>query len=329
MNDMSIVERLLGGIARLLPRSQREWGSAMRAELAAIESPRERWRFAVGCLRAVATRPVVLNRFGYPLLIAALLAATAWWTGRFGYLPLRLVSLMVVAVLVGLAWLGRSRGPFGPVAGGLTARGVRVGGYVLVGLWAAGMAAAIAREDPVVAAQGGVPVIGLIIACYLGGFLVLTAKPAGSARVMTAGLIGGASAVGTWSFALLVLPPIPTSSGPAVLQVAFGMLLAAVVVGRHSGRRFHAAACAGMLGAILIASLVMVLSAYAPAQFIPNLAEHALTPAASLEQSRAEIEEPYLTLLVLGTLPALLATLGALGWRTRQARMRRAGPSIP
>ena len=50
---------------------------------------------------------------------------------------------------------------------------------------------------------------------------------------------------------------------------------------------------------------------------IPHLADHALTPADSLAQSRAEIEEPYLTLLVLGTIPALLAGLGAIGWRNR------------
>jgi hypothetical protein len=313
----SIVDRFMRTVVRLLPRHQREWGSAMRAELAAIESRRERWRFAAGCLRAVATRTVVMQRFVFPVLSAAMLGVTLWWSGRFGYTPLRLVSLLVVAALVGLVRLGRVRGPFGPVGDGLAARGVRVGGFVLAALWAAGLAAAIAREDPVVAANAGVPIIGLIVACYLAGFLVLTAKPAGPARVMTAGLIGGASAVGTWTFALLLVPPIPNTAGPAVLQVALGMLLAAVLTGR-GGRRFHAAACAGMLGAILIASLVMVLSSYAPAQLIPHLADHALTPADSLAQSRAEIEEPYLTLLVLGTIPALLAGLGAIGWRNRR-----------
>lgn len=54
MNDTPA--RLLAWSIRWLPRQQRERGTAMLAELTAIEAPRERWRFALGCA-AVAVFP--------------------------------------------------------------------------------------------------------------------------------------------------------------------------------------------------------------------------------------------------------------------------------
>jgi hypothetical protein len=108
-------ERLLATVVRLLPAHRQEWGTAMRAELADLGRQRARWQFAAGCARVVATRPAVLRRVGYPLLTVAVLAATLWWTGRIAYPPLRWGSVTAVVVLLGLAVLGRRRGPFGPV----------------------------------------------------------------------------------------------------------------------------------------------------------------------------------------------------------------------
>jgi hypothetical protein len=54
MNDTPA--RLLAWSIRCLPRQQREWGTAMLAELTAIERPSERWHFALGCT-AVALFP--------------------------------------------------------------------------------------------------------------------------------------------------------------------------------------------------------------------------------------------------------------------------------
>ncbi len=50
-------ERLLRVAVRLLPRDRSEWGAAMAAELAQLQSPSERWSFALGCAR-VALSPV-------------------------------------------------------------------------------------------------------------------------------------------------------------------------------------------------------------------------------------------------------------------------------
>ena len=50
MSDLA--SRYLGLVVRLLPSSRRAWGLAMRAELATLERPSERRRFALGCTRA-------------------------------------------------------------------------------------------------------------------------------------------------------------------------------------------------------------------------------------------------------------------------------------
>ena len=293
----------------LLPQAQREWGSAMRAELYAVESYAGRWRFVAGCLRAMATEPTVLRTFGNPFLALVVLGASLWWTGRFEYAPLRLVSLAVVAILVALGWTGRTHAP---VHHSLTARAAWFGGCLLVVLWTAGLMASIAAEDPYVAAQAGVPIIGAISACYLVGFLALTTRPAVTARVLTAGLTGGSAALFAWTAAVVAMPPIPVSTTSAGVLIIAGMGVAAIVGDGDLRLRLQAVAYAGMVAAILIASMVMTLSAYAPADLIPDLAPHALSPAADLAQSRNEVQDPYLVLLVIGAGFAVVGTFAAL-----------------
>jgi hypothetical protein len=49
--------RLLAFAVGLMPKDRREWGGAMLAELEAIRSPVERWRFSIGCLRVALFPP--------------------------------------------------------------------------------------------------------------------------------------------------------------------------------------------------------------------------------------------------------------------------------
>jgi hypothetical protein len=314
-------ERLMDAAVRLLPRQQRVWGSAMLAELSAIESRAERWRFAFGCLRVMATRPAVWRRFGSPLLAVAVLVASLWWTGRFEYAPLRWVSVMVVAILVGLGRLGRRGGPFGPVRDDVTARCVRVGGYVLVAMWTVGLLTAMATKNPA-DVDTAAPILGAVMASYLAGFLVLTARST-AGRVLIAGLTGGVAPVVVWTGEVILVPPIPASAAPAMMLIVFGMLVAAVVADGGPRRRLQAAAYAGMVAAILLVSMVMMLSAYAPAGLIPDLAPHALSAADDLAQSRIEIQDPYVALLLLGAALAglpIIAALHTTGWRRFEPR---------
>ena len=51
--ERDLADRYLACVVRLLPAARREWGRAMRAELAAIDDAAERRRFALGCTRVV------------------------------------------------------------------------------------------------------------------------------------------------------------------------------------------------------------------------------------------------------------------------------------
>jgi hypothetical protein len=137
---------LLAAAAGVLPSSRREWGTAMQAELAGIGPRGERWRFSVGCLWVVATRPAVWRHAGYPLLMLGILLATVRETARIGYAPLHWGLVGLVGTLVLVASLGRV-GPLGPVAGNRTARGLRAGGYLLVGALAAEAVMSMAHKS--------------------------------------------------------------------------------------------------------------------------------------------------------------------------------------
>lgn len=155
---------LLAAATRLLPMRRREWRRAMRAELAHIESPAERWRFAVSCLRMGATRPAVLRAAGLVVLAVGALAAVLGWTRGVAYPPLRWGLVTLVSVLVAVAWLGRYDGSLGPVGGGVLARCVRSGGCLVLGTFTVGVVGFLgASGDPGERAGVGVPIFTVVL----------------------------------------------------------------------------------------------------------------------------------------------------------------------
>lgn len=87
----------------------------MRAELAAIESRRERLAFVGCCARVMAGQPVGNGRAGYFLVIAAAFAAVGVKSATIANLPLRVAAIAMVCVLALASWLGRRRGLLGSV----------------------------------------------------------------------------------------------------------------------------------------------------------------------------------------------------------------------
>jgi len=309
---------LLAAAARLLPPGRRDWGTAMRAELVGIGPRRQRWRFALGCGWVIVTQPVVWRRVGYPLLTLAVVAASLRGTARVWYAPLHWGLIGMVAALVVVAWTGRGR-PLGPVAGGLAARGVRAVGYLLVGVFAAKMVADMAAHVDNPADQvPEVPVFTAVFVACLFGVQALTARRSRAAgRVLVSGLAAGGAAAAAWTAAVVAAPPIPDDSTPALTLVAVGMVAAAVAAGARHGAlgRLLAAACAGSVAALGIVDVVAVLTSFGPSRLIPDLAPAALSPADDLTQSRIELVEPYLWLLLFGALIALTQGLAALATR--------------
>jgi hypothetical protein len=314
-------DRLLALVVRLLPAGRRDWGRAMRAESTAIKPARERWAFALGCLRVVLAQPAVLRAVGYPLLAVAILVAVLRWSTGIGYAPLRWGVVGTVALLLGLAWWARRPGVLGPVADGWAPRAVRAGGCLLVGAITAGFASSVGTHGPPEdAARFGVPIFAVLLSSYLVGFLALTARRTATAgRTLATGVGAPVAAAAVWLAVQVGFPPLPTNVGGSL----FAMGLAAAVVVVLAGAPQYgaprdaalAALCVGTLGPLLVFADVVLLSSYGPAWLIPDLVPMALSPADDVANSRIEIQDPYVVMLFLAALSAVLLSVVSIAGR--------------
>jgi hypothetical protein len=111
-----------------------DWGRAMLAELAAIDEPRARRRFALGSLRALLTRPVWWLRLAAVVLVCAVPAFLFTGPGGGGDpTGIAIVGVTIVICLVAATRLERL--PVVACAGGLV-------------WWAALLASATVRSHP-------------------------------------------------------------------------------------------------------------------------------------------------------------------------------------
>ncbi|MFI5911680.1 hypothetical protein [Dactylosporangium sp. NPDC051541] len=320
--------RLLALATWLLPAGRRDWGLAMCAESAAIQPARERWRHALGCMRVVLVQPAVLRTIGYPLLAVAAFGGALRWSAGIAYAPLRWGVVAVVTLLLGIAWWGRHRGVLGPVGAGPVARALRAGGAALVGALAATFASAAGSHGPPQEqATVGLPVFGVILTVCLLAVLAVTAERTDlSGPALRTGAAASVAAAGWWLTAQLVAPPIPGSAGGAVVVTGFGVA-AAVFLGARRQDRVRAiwlvALCVAALTPLLLFAEVLVLSTYGPARLIPDLVPMALSPADDLANSRIEVQDPYVALLFLAGLAALvLVVVAAAGRRPAAHEVR-------
>jgi hypothetical protein len=268
----------------------------------------------------VVTQPAALRRLGYSVLVAGALAAVIVLTSAVAYYPLRLGVIGLVGVLLALSWLGRRHGLIGPVAAGRPARIVRAGGYVLVIVMAGGFISGMLRHDnPQEQLANGVPILGIMLVGYLPGFLALTSDRSAAPELsLTVGTSTGVGAAVLWLTPVLIWPPIPHDIKTASVATVAAMLAAALTTGVAGHRRvLLAALCAGTVCALLITFEVVLLSSVGPQSLIPDLAPAALTRAADQEQSRIEIQDPYVGLLTLGWLLSMALAVTSIAIRRR------------
>jgi len=328
--------RVLAGAVRFLPKGRREWGRAMRAELAAIAPDGGRWRFVLSCLRVVAAQRLAPRALGYLLLGSAVLAGVVALTSPIGYPPLRRGLVGLVAVLVAGSGLARRRWLLGAAGTGRVARLVGAGGYLVVGALA--LSVVLDMRGPVPnpgeTASAGVPIYTLLLTVYLVGFLAVTARRcAATGRVLATGAGSGVAAALLWLGLVLLAPPVPADLGLAFAVIATAMTGAGYAnAGRRGGigSGWLAALCAATVAAPLIVLLVWGLARSGPAGLIPDLAPAALAPADALDQSRIEINDPYVGLLALGCLAAAaLAAVSVATGRRAAARPRAVAAAAP
>jgi hypothetical protein len=210
-----VASRALAVAVRVLPSHRRDWGQAMRSELAAIEDLSARRRHALGCARAVLlTDAVVLRAVAVHVIaltfgaVALALAIAIRSTG------VRIEAIAFVVILAVLSWCGRRDGMLGPVGDSRLARGIRGGGYAAVGCCAVMILASPGHGDP-----GGWWIAALSVTLYLATVLFATARRTAaaaptlklSAALVTSGLMA-------WWVPMLLLAGVRAHPGWALVS---------------------------------------------------------------------------------------------------------------
>ncbi|WP_239338947.1 hypothetical protein [Frankia sp. CiP3] len=303
-------------VVRLLPSARRDWGCAMRAELSAIDSPSERWHFALGCTRAALLQIVRTRAVWHPVATTAAVCLVVISEIASAHVIGQIIPGVLVLAL--LAWLGGRPGFFGPVRAERAARVVRAGGYALVGscllvLAVQGGASGLLRPGP-----KALPIVMLALTLYAGTFLAVTAR---AACFGSAGLAAGAGAglvAGLAAFAVMPFerdgPPLAAAlpwHGSWLVPLVFGAPAAAALRATGRTRRAEqgvmAALCAGIFAALLVALLGLSAITFFPDR-IPGIVGGVIYPGASAAERHAdnvtEALDPYLGLLVFGALLA-------------------------
>jgi hypothetical protein len=325
--------RLLSAAVRVMPAERRDWGRAMQAELAAVEEPSDRSSFAWGCLRAAAVRFHLLRGLLHLIVVLGVLAALLAWTATLNHGPLVWIMSGLVSVLAAVCWQGRRAGMLGPVGDGVTAWLLRVGGYLTAGV-VAWVAIAHSRPATLEAADAGGAALGLstVVASFLLGLVAVSAsRSAANARVVLTGVGSALAATVGWLFAVLIAPPIPPSVGWALTATAAAAVVAVLA---NSGRSSTPGQCllAGLLAITATMALiflsVQLLAQLGPDRLIPDITPGAL-PGHHISESRVEIVDPYVLIMILSAVAAATTGLAAVLTRRPPAAVTAANRPSP
>jgi hypothetical protein len=308
--------RLLAAAVRVMPAARRDWGRAMQAELTAVAERSDRWSFAWGCVRAAAVQFHLLRGAVHLLVVLGTLGAMLAWTATVDYPPLAWILSVVVSVLTGVCWEARRAGMLGPIGDGATAWVLRICGYVAAGGIVV-VAVAHARPATMEAADAGVGllVFATVPAGFLIGLITVCAKrSAATRRVLITGAGSGLAATMVWVIIVVVAPPIPASAGWALAMTGTAAVTAILANSSRSGTA-RGLLLAGLLATatamVLIFAGVVALAHWGPDSLIPDITPHAL-PGHRIAESRIEIVDPYVLILVLSGLTATALGLAAV-----------------
>ncbi len=236
--------------ARLLPSARREWAAAVQAEASLVPAGWPRLDWLAGGLWLVVKEAEVARKIVYWLGIGALSVTVAWviwlsWLNVPATDPEvgtdRIRTLVVAAALLGLPWVARRHGWFGPVGHGIAARLARLAGFAAI----CGMGITLVNLDRSAGQGGGIvnggfswirDVAGLVM---LGGLvavpLLIRAKRP-NVEASTLWSITGIFGVVVW--AILPLQVLAAGYVAAILLATsrrFALPSAALVAGAVAG----------------------------------------------------------------------------------------------
>lgn len=238
---MTRLDRLLGGLlraaARLLPPARRDWVEALWAERCDLPTGWPRLSWLAGGLQLVVREAQMYYKSAYVAVFAAGLGGVLWVRSNGG-LPLY-AAIGVGAIglmLIGLPWVARKRGLFGPVADSSAARFARVSGYAgLLAFLVVGLAAAhygeAERTNRPPNGNGPIWVVVLLLwtVCAAGILAVTARKSQVTAATLAIG-VGAGIAGGLVIYALTPFSGRLHIANPW-LAAAYNIALFAVIIG--------------------------------------------------------------------------------------------------
>jgi hypothetical protein len=311
-----VASRALAIAVRLLPSHRRDWGRAMRSELAAIEDVPARRRHALGCTRAVLTDAAAMRGVAVHAIALAFGAVALALAVGIRSVGVRIEAIVFVALLALLAWQGRRDGMLGPVGDSRLARGIRAGGCAVVGCCIV-MVLSTGHNDP-----GGWWTAALSVTLYLVTVLFATARrTAATAPTLKLTAALATSGLAAWWVPMALLAGVRAHSGWALVSTTATIALG-WAIGTRLGWPRHQVGLAG-LGAGVATCLLIFLAAIATYAVAPGLAPDVagptdaggLTPAARAETNRVESTDPYVAELMLGALLGALLIAGSTATR--------------
>lgn len=313
-----IAGRGLAAAVRLLPPQRREWGLAMQAELATIDTGRERRRYALGCTRAVLTQPAALRTAAAPVFLLAFGAVAIGLALGYPSAGVRGETLALVAILGLAASRARRPGRLGPVAEAPIARRARATGVIVVGGSVMLLLASGKHNDP-----SGWWLASLAMALYFIAVLAVTSQRT-AAQPRALQVVAAATLVGliAWWMPMLLFAGVRSHPQTALLGVILAALAAALALGRRSGAAHVAMAGIAAATATCLLIFLAAIGTYAAfPQLVPDIAgpgnAGGLTPAARAETNRIESTDPYVGEFLLGALLAAALISAAPASRTR------------
>ncbi|BEL03316.1 hypothetical protein Q0Z83_015070 [Actinoplanes sichuanensis] len=242
--------------------------------------------------------------------VTALLA----WAATIDYSPLAGFLAVLVSALAAVFWQARRTGLLGPLDNGAVAWTLRAAGYALA-VAVAGFAIVHTHPATLEAADTGAAILTLAtVATAFVTALALVFSPAVPARVRYTAIGGSLAATLIWLSAVVIAAPIPATVGWALAAAGAAAITAVLADARPSGTT-AGGLIAGLLAVAgtlaLIFAAVVALAHWGPDALIPNVTPHA--PAGrQIAESRIEIVDPYIVVLVLSAVAATALSLTAV-----------------
>lgn len=299
---------VLAVVVRALPVHRKDWGRAMRAELAAITETPARRQFVRGCAQAVLLSGTTLRALaGY----ASLLAFTAVIGYQAAGLPsagVRTEAVTLAGIIAVLAWCGRRGGVLGPVGTGLVPRLTRLAGYATV-MATVAVLLTTGTNDPT-----GWWLAALAVSVYLTGLLRATTRAATDALSLPIAAALTFAGLTVWWIPMLMLSGVRAAPILSFL-VAFALIPAGAAVGSRTGSSIRGtlSGLAAATATLLLMFLAAVLTYRLAPGLVPDITGPGLPAAAKAATDQIESIDPYVADFLFGAfLTAVLIMVGFL-----------------